>query len=173
MYVIYCQSGKEMSVVRQLAEKDITAYAPRRLIQERRCGKWTQREILLFSGYVFLDCAELDPEIWQAVKFCYGTLKLLSSSQLSQTEEEYIRFLCNGGCPLGISRGYVSGGVLRITDGFLKRFEHRIIRYNRRGKRAVADVTIYGRHYEIILGCEIEAAGTSPLISSGAVKYIL
>ena len=171
MYVIYCQSGKEMSVVRQLAEKNITAYAPRRLVQERRCGKWTQREILLFSGYVFLD-SELTADIWQAVKFCYGTLKLLSSSQLSQTEEEYIRFLCNGGCPLGISRGYVSGNVLHITDGFLKRFEHRIIRYNRRGKRAVADVTIYGRHYEIILGCEIEAAGTSPSMSSGAVKYI-
>ena len=173
MYVIYCQSGKEMSVVRQLAEKNITAYAPRRLVQERRCGKWVQREILLFSGYVFLDCAELDPEIWQAVKLCYGTLRILSRSQLSQTEEEYICFLCNGGCPLGISRGYVSGGVLHITDGFLKRFEHRIIRFNRRGKRAVADVTIYGRHYEIILGCEIEAADTSPLISSGAVKYIL
>ena len=173
MYVIYCQSGREMSVVRQLAEKNIMAYAPRRLVQERRRGKWTQREILLFSGYVFLDCTKLDPEIWQAVKFCYGTLKLLSSSQLSQTEEEYIRFLCNGGCPLGISLGYVSGGVLHITDGFLKRFEHRIIRFNRRGKRAVADVTIYGRHYEIILGCEIEAADTSPLISSGAVKYIL
>ena len=172
MYVIYCQSGKEMSVVRQLAEKNITAYAPRRLVQERRRGKWVQREILLFSGYVFLN-SELTPEIWQAVKFCYGTLKLLSSSQLSQTEEEYIRFLCNGGCPLGISRGYVSGNVLHITDGFLKRFEHKIIRFNRRGKRAVADITIYGRHYEIILGCEIEAAGTSPLMSSGAVEYIL
>ncbi len=172
MYVIYCQSGKEMSVVRQLAGKNITAYAPRRLVQERRRGKWVQREILLFSGYVFLD-SELTADIWQAVKFCYGTLKLLSASQLSQTEEEYIRFLCNGGCPLGISLGYVSEGVLHITDGFLKRFEHRIIRFNRRGKRAVADVTIYGRHYEIILGCEIEAAGTSPLISSGVVKYIL
>lgn len=172
MYVIYCQSGREMSVVRQLAERNITAYAPRRLVQERHRGKWTQREILLFSGYVFLD-SELTADIWQAVKFCYGTLRILSRSQLSQTEEEYIRFLCNDGHALGISLGYVSGGVLHITDGFLKRFEHRIIRFNRRGKRAVADVTIYGRHYEIILGCEIEAADTSPLISSGAVKYIL
>lgn len=173
MYVIYCQSGREMSVVRQLAEKNITAYAPRRLVQERRRGRWVHREILLFSGYVFLDCTELDPEIWQAVKLCYGTLRILSRSQLSQTEEEYIRFLCNGGHALGISHGYVSGGALHITDGFLRRFEHRIIRYNGRGKRAVADVTIYGRHYEITLGCEIEPAGTSPLISSGAVKYIL
>lgn len=170
MYVIYCQSGKELSVVRQLAEKNITAYAPRRLVQERRRRIWVKREILLFSGYVFLD-AELNPEIWQAVKFCYGTVKILSRSQLSRTEEEYIRFLCNGGRPLGISRGYVSGGVLHITDGFLKHFEHKIIRFNRRGKRAMADVTIYGRHYEVILGCEIESANTSPSISSGAVKY--
>ena len=172
MYVIYCQSGREMSVVRQLAEKNITAYAPRRLVMERRFGRWVRQEIFLFSGYVFLD-EELTPEVWQAVKFCCGTLRILSRSQLSQTEEEYIRFLCNGGHALGISRGYVSGGALHITDGFLQRFEHKIIRFNRRGKRAVADVTIYGRHYEVILGCEIEPAGTSPLISSGAVKYIL
>ena len=123
MYVIYCQSGKEMAVVRQLAEKNITAYAPRRLVQERHRRRWVQREVLLFSGYVFLD-AELTPDIWQAVKFCYGTLRILSRSQLSQTEEEYIRFLCNDGHALGISRGYVSGGALHIMDGFLKRFQH-------------------------------------------------
>ena len=138
MYVIYCQSGKEMTVVRQLAEKNITAYAPRRLVQERHRRRWVQREVLLFS----------------------------------QTEEEYIRFLCNDGHALGISRGYVSGGALHIMDGFLKRFQHKIIRFNRRGKRAVADVTIYGRHYEVILGCEIESQPVVPLISSGTAKNI-
>ena len=90
----------------------------------------------------------------------------------SQTEEEYIRFLCNDGHALGISRGYVSGGALHIMDGFLKRFQHKIIRFNRRGKRAVADVTIYGRHYEVILGCEIESQPAVPLISSGTAKNI-
>lgn len=172
MYVIYCQSGKEMAVVRQLAEKKITAYAPRRLVQERRHRRWVQREILLFSGYVFLDCEGLTPDIWQAVKFCYGTLHILSRSQLSPTEEEYIRFLCNDGHALGISCGYVSGGSLHITDGFLKRFRHKIIRFNKRGKRAVADVTIYGRHYEVTLGCEIESQPAVPLISSGTAKNI-
>ena len=162
MYVIYCQSGKEMTVVRQLAEKNITAYAPRRLVQERHRRRWVQREVLLFSGYVFLD-AELTPDIWQAVKFCYGTLRILSRSQLSQTDD---------GHALGISRGYVSGGALHIMDGFLKRFQHKIIRFNRRGKRAVADVTIYGRHYEVILGCEIESQPAVPLISSGTAKNI-
>ena len=57
-------------------------------------------------------------------------------------------------------------------DGFLKRFQHKIIRFNRRGKRAVADVTIYGRHYEVILGCEIESQPAVPLISSGTAKNI-
>ena len=173
MYVIYCQSGKEMSVVRQLADKGLTAYAPRRLVPERRRRVWIRREVLLFSGYVFLDCRDLTPEIWQAVKFCCGTLRILSRSQLSPTEEEYIRFLCNGGRALEISRGYISGSALHITDGFLRHFEHKIIRYNKRGKRVVADITIYGRHYEIILGCEFESQPVAPSISSGAVKNIL
>lgn len=173
MYVIYCQSGKEMSVVRQLFEKGVTAYAPRRKVLERRLRTWVQREILLFSGYVFLDVPVLDPEVWQTVKNCCGTVRILSRSQLSPTEEEYISFLCNGGHALGISRGYISDGALHITDGFLRKFEHRIIRYNRRGKRATADVTIYGRHYEITLGCEFDVPPAAPLISSGAAKNIL
>lgn len=70
MYVIYCNSGKEMSVVRQLAEKNIRAYAPRRLVMERHFGRWVRREIFLFSGYAFLD-EELTPDTWQAVKACY------------------------------------------------------------------------------------------------------
>lgn len=172
MYVIYCQSGKEMTVVRQLADKGITAYAPRRKVLERRIRIWVQREILLFSGYVFLDVPVLDPEVWQTVKNCCGTVRILSRSQLSPTEEEYISFLCNGGHALGISRGYISDGALHITDGFLRKFEHKIIRYNRRGKRATADITIYGKHYEVTLGCEIEPPA-SPLISSGAAKNIL
>lgn len=173
MYVIYCQGGRELSVVRQLADKGLTAYAPRRAVLERRHRVWIRREILLFSGYVFLDCEELTAEVWQAVKGCCGTLRILSRSQLSNTEEEYIRFLCNDGHALGISRGYVFGGALHITDGFLRRFGHRIIRYNKRGKRATADVTIYGRHYEITLGCEIESQPVAPSISSGTTKNIL
>jgi len=50
MYVIYCQSGKEMTVVRQLAEKNITAYAPRRLVQERHRRRGAKGGRLLFRG---------------------------------------------------------------------------------------------------------------------------
>ncbi len=173
MFVIYCQSGKELAVVRQLADKGITAYAPRRVVQERQRGLWVDREILLFSSYVFLDLEELTSEIWQTVKCCYGALRFVSRSQLSPDEEEYIRVLCNDGHGLGISRGYISGGVLHITDGFLRRFEHRIIKYNRRGKRAAADITIYGRHYVVTLGCEFDDPPANPSISSGAAKNIL
>lgn len=154
MYVVFCQNGKELALIRQLAEKGITAYAPRREVMERRSKRWVKRELLLFSGYVFLDIAELTPQVWDTVKSCWGVIRILSRSQLSQTEEEYIRFLCNGGNALGISRGYISGGILHITDGFLKKFSHRITAYHKRGKRATADITIYGRHYEITLGCE-------------------
>lgn len=43
----------------------------------------------------------------------------------------------------------------------------------KRGKRATADVTIYGRHYEITLGCEFDVPPVIPSISSGTAKYIL
>ena len=98
---------------------------------ERHFGRWVRREIFLFSGYVFLD-EELTPDTWQAVKACYGTLRILSRSQLSTTEEEYIRFLCNDGHALGMSRGYVAGGALVYLwlGSVLFRWAHR--RYRQR-----------------------------------------
>ncbi|MEI3016805.1 MAG: hypothetical protein V8T38_06825, partial [Oscillospiraceae bacterium] len=104
MYVIYCQSGKEMAVVRQLAEKEnhgVCSPPTGSGAPPPQVG--TARSAAVERICVPLN-AELTPDIWQVVKFCYGTLHILSRSQLSPTEEEYIRFLCNDGHALGISR---------------------------------------------------------------------
>ena len=106
----------------------------------------------------------MDMERVHREKFCDNNARVLRAINILRTKYD--------GHALGISRGYVSGGALHITDGFLRRFEHKIIRFNRRGKRAVADVTIYGRHYEVTLGCEIESQPAVPLISSGTAKNI-
>lgn len=172
MFVLYCQCGRESYVVEQLRRKGVTAYSPSRLITERKRGQWCSREDVLFDGYVFLDSNELKPDLYYDVKKCNGVIRFVSRSQLSDTEEEYIRTLCNSGKCIGVSRGYVKDGSLHITEGFLKALEHKIIRFNRRGRRATADVTLYGEHYRVTFTVEFDDPPAAPLISSGAAKHI-
>lgn len=156
MFVVYVQSGRELEVCDQLAAKGITAYAPRKIVRERAGSIWYEKSRIIFDSYIFIDARELTSELWQAVKQCYGALKFVSRSQLSPTEEEYIRLLCNSGAPVGLSRGYVKKGALHITGGFLLELEHRIIRFNRRGHRATAEFTIYGERYRVTFSVEFD-----------------
>ena len=156
MFVIYVQSGRELEVVAQLAEKGITAYAPRKIVTER-CGTlWYNKAYIIFDCYVFIDAADLTPALLSAVKSTYGAVRFVSSSQLSPTEEEYIRLLCVSGKPAGISRGYVKCGALHITEGFLKDIEHKITRFHRRGRRATAEFTLYGERYKVTFAVEFD-----------------
>ena len=170
MFVIYVQSGRELEVVDQLAAKDIKAYAPRKVVSERCGTMWYNRAYIIFDCYVFIDAAELTVELWNAVKETYGAVRFVSRSQLSATEEEYIRLLCSAGKPIGLSRGYIVNGILHITEGFLKSIEHKIVRYNRRGRRATAEFTIHGERYKVTFSCEFDPPPASALMSSAAAK---
>lgn len=156
LYVAHVRGGYELRVVEELRQKGITAYCPRQLCAERRRGEWRHVERQIFSGYVFVEILELTAESWHKIMNCVGAVRILSSRPLPPDEDAYITRLCNSGYCIGVSRGYVSDGVLHITSGFVKRFEHSIIKFNRRGKRAAADVTIYGKHHKIIFSVEFD-----------------
>lgn len=155
MYVLFVQSGRELQIIEELRRKKITAYCPRQLKAERRRGDWQYVERLIFPGYVFIDIPELQPWVWHSVMKCSGAIRFVSELPLPPDEDDYIRRLCNDGDCIGISRGYVSDGVLHITDGFLRNFDHEIVKFNRRGKRASADVTIYGEKHRIVFSVEV------------------
>lgn len=156
LYVVHVRGGYELRVMEQLRQKEIAAYSPRQLCAERRRGEWQHIERHIFSGYVFVEIPELTAEAWHKIMGCTGTVRILSSRPLPPDEDAYITRLCNSGHCISVSRGYVLDGKLHITSGFVKQFEHRIIKFNRRGKRAVADVTIYGKHHKIIFSVEFD-----------------
>lgn len=157
LYVLYAPGGRELQIVEELRRKKINAYCPRQLKAERRRGDWQYAERVIFTGYVFVDIPELLPRIWHIVMDSGSAKRFVSKSPLPPDEEDYIRRLCNDGDCIGISRGYVLDNVLHITSGFLKDFDYNIIRFNRRGKRATADVTIYGEKHRIVFSVEFDA----------------
>lgn len=157
LYVLFVQSGHELTIIEELRRKKITAYCPRQLKAERRRGDWQYAERIVFTGYVFIDILRLRPWIWHDVMGCHGAIRFLSDLPLPPDEDDYIRRLCNNGDCIGISRGYVINNTLHITDGFLKSIEHEITKFNRRGKRAWAEVTIYEKKELIVFSVEFDA----------------
>ena len=159
MYVLYVMGGKELDVVRDLNRCGYTAYAPRRQILQRKNGVYYNISQILFNGYVFVKADKITPEDYYTIKKINNVGNFLNRNlPLSGTEEEYIRGLCNNGKDIGISKGILQNGKLKITEGFLKRYEHKIIKYSRRQRRATVELTIYGKPYRIVCGVDIEKA---------------
>lgn len=157
LYVLFVQGGKELQIIEELWRKNISAYCPRQLKAERRRGHWQYVERIIFTGYVFVDIPELQPQVWHSIMKCGGAIRFVSELPLPIDEDDYIRRLCNDGDCIGISRGYVLDNVLHITSGFLKNFDYNIVKFNRRGKRAAADVTIYGEKHRVVFSVEFDA----------------
>ena len=120
MFVLYVMGGKELEIVKALKRRGYTAYAPRELITERKKGTYYHVPRIMFPGYVFLKENKITAEDYYAICKISGVGNFLNRSiPLSSTEEEYINDLCNNGRDIGISKGILQNGTLRITEGFL------------------------------------------------------
>ncbi|NLO22253.1 MAG: hypothetical protein GX119_09705, partial [Syntrophomonadaceae bacterium] len=60
-YCIFCKTGSEKHIAELINKKDkrIQAIAPTRVLQEKRQGRWEQREQILLPGYVLLYAEEV------------------------------------------------------------------------------------------------------------------
>ena len=75
---------------------------------------------------------------------------------LSCTEEEYIIELCRNPDILKVSKGHIENGVLKIDSGYLKRYEHKIVKFSRRQHKAVIEITLYGESHRITCALDID-----------------
>lgn len=157
MFVIYVQTGREDEVLYQLKRSGYTAYVPKRILKQRKKGIYYSIPQILFTGYIFIDKETITAEDYYKIRSINGVGNFLSRSiPLPPTEEEYIKKLCSGGKEIGISKGVLENGKLQITEGFLKEYKHKIIKYSRRQHRATVELTLYGKPYRIVCGIAIE-----------------
>lgn len=157
MFVIYVQTGREDEVVYCLRKNGYTAYVPKRILKQRKNGIYYNIPQILFTGYIFIDAGKITADDYYKIHSINGVGNFLSRTvPLSPTEEEYIKGLCNNGEVIGISKGVLVNGSLRITEGFLKQYEHRIVKYSRRQHRATVELTLYGETHRIVCGIDIE-----------------
>lgn len=157
MFVIYVQTGREDEILYRLRKSGYRAYVPKRVLIQRKNGVYRQIPQILFTSYVFLDAEQITAEDYYKICGISGVGNFLSRTvPLSEAEEEYIKELCDGGGEIGISKGMLINGKLIVIDGFLKKYEHKIIRYSRRQHRATVELTLYGEPHQIVCGIDIE-----------------
>ena len=156
-YVIQAGTGKEEEIARELRKQGIQALVP---VEDRPIhskGIWTRKRYVIFSGYVFVNMT-WRAENYYRVKKIPGVIRFLGDSRapstLSHLEAEWIRLMAGNG-PLEPAKvRFQEDGKAVVLSGILTKLENRIIRWDRRSRRAVIEITLCGEKKEVQVGIE-------------------
>ena len=155
--VLYAKPGEEQAIMHSLQEIGYKSYVPRELHYYRKGGKWHHEIRPLFDGYVFVELDSLSAEDYYRIRAVHGVGNFVSKTTcLSCTEEEYILGLCRNKDWLKASHGHIDNGFLKIDSGYLKDYEHKIVKFSKRQHKAVIELTLYGEPHRITCAVDID-----------------
>lgn len=160
-YVIQVITGKEDDIAEKLKEQGIRALVPKENRLIRSGGSWTHREYILFTGYVFLNMS-YNADNYYKVKGIPGVIKFLGDSRnpskLSYLEAEWINLLTGvDNTPIEPTTVKVlEDGSLKVVKGVLEKFENRIVKYDKRSRKATFEITICNEKKEVQLSIQLE-----------------
>jgi transcriptional antiterminator NusG len=137
-YVIQVMTGKEDDTAGKLREQGIRALVPKENRLIRSGGTWKHKEYILFSGYVFLDMAYNAETYYMEAEW----IMLLTGKDNAPIEPTVVRADGNG--------------VLKAVKGVLEKFENRVIKYDKRSRKASFEITVCGEKKEVQLSIELE-----------------
>ena len=124
------------------------------------------KEYVLFPGYVFLQMC-YNAENYYRLKAIPGIINLLNGT-LSYLEAEWILLLSGqNGQPLEPSLVKDRDGKLEVEAGVLKKFRSRIIRLDKRSRRALIELSICGEKKEVQLGIRLSEETGSQQMAGG------
>lgn len=153
-YVVHVKTGEEQKIAEKLSSTGFRTLVPAENRPVRSGGSWGQKEYILFPGYLFLQMC-YNAENYYRLKAVPGIIKLLNGT-LSYLEVEWILLLSGqDGRPLEPSLVRTVDGSLEIEAGVLKNFQSRIIRLDKRSRRALIEISICGEKKEIQLGIRL------------------
>lgn len=145
-YVIQVTTGNEVDIAKRIREAGMKAVVPRENKLIRKGGEWNKKEYTLFSGYIFLDI-EFNAENYYKLKAIPGVIQFLGDNSapftLSYMEVEWIRLLSGkDDAPIEPTVVRVNHGEVEIVSGVLENFTHRLIKIDKRQKKATFEITI-------------------------------
>ena len=155
IYVIQTKPNQEAFLLKELERVGIKAFAPSENRKIRCRGKRHTQNVLIFSGYVFVDFKEYSPGLFHKVHKLTGFIRFLGSpSPLSPTEIEQIKWLCNNGKPIEASHYRLEDGKAKFIDGVVFKLQHLITKFDLRQHRVKLRLTINSRSFNVSLPVE-------------------
>lgn len=165
-YVIQVRTTQEDDFMRRVSKTrpDLAVHVLKKKLMTRKAGKLVPHLSCLFPGYVFLeqDDDEISPTVRAQVRRTSGFIRFLPSTQeprpLRQHDVELIRHFLSFGRQIGLSLvTFDENDRIKVLEGPLSGLEGRIVKVDRRKRRAKIRLDLYDDSILFDLGFELLA----------------
>lgn len=160
-YALFVKTGEENRVKERLDYRfggSPAVMIPKKIIKERKEGKWFRRVRNLFPGYIFIH-GVLDEHSYKQLQHVPGLYKLLCTDrepvQIPEREIEVFSHLFDDQDTIQESDIFMEGDKITIISGPLTSLQGRILKVNRRKGRARVLLDFLGEERVIDLGVNI------------------
>ncbi|MBE5938543.1 MAG: antiterminator LoaP [Lachnospiraceae bacterium] len=162
-YVIQVMSGEETDVRNRLLKlipKEVydDIFIPRYVCTKRYEGNWHEESFVLFPGYIFVDVGDINKFRCEYNRngFFY---KILGDGKdfvpISKVEQHVLEELMNEDRIITISKGFIEGDKIKVTEGPLSVFPATIKRVDRHKRIADIEVMMFGVPVKAKVGLEV------------------
>lgn len=160
-YAIFVKTGEENLVKERLDYRfqgSPAVMIPKKIIKERKSGKWYRRVRNLFPGYLFIH-GVLDAETYKKLWQVPGLYKLLCTDrepvQIPRYEIEVFSHLFDKEDTIQESDIFMEGDQVTIVSGPLIALQGKILKVDKRKGRARVLINFLGEERVIDLGVNI------------------
>jgi len=162
-YCIFCKTGSEHRIAQQINKKDkrTKAIAPTRVLQQKRKGRWEQREQILIPGYIFLYTGDqLQPELITDIPALYKILEYESGlRELQGMDYEYSMWIYRHQGYITPSKVLTEGRNVKVVDGPLLDCTGTIVKLDKHKRRAWVEFEFNGQNRVVSLTAECITVG--------------
>ncbi len=168
-YVVQVETGGEQKFIalasRSLEEngieieRDLRILWPRRVLRIRKKGKTRDKTAPIFPGYLFIEAERLDRDMYWILRRTAGFFQFLRSNRqiepLTGEDRELLEhFLALGEVVDKSKVVFDENKRIRVLEGPLKGLEGRIVKVDKRKKRAKVQLSLYESSFRIDFGFE-------------------
>ena len=162
-YVIQVMTGTEQPMcasIRQIVDKAFydRCFVPMAEVRQKRNGRYIDVARPLFPGYLFIisdRIGDVQASLWKVAKF--KRLLNAGSIPVSLYEEEVrvFRTLADDNCQINLSKGFIEGDRVTVTEGPLKDQEGLIKKIDRHKRIAIVEIPFLGHPVNVRVPLEI------------------
>lgn len=162
-YVIQVMTGNEESICREIiqitnSELYDRCFVPMSELQHKVKGKYISIMKPLFPGYLFIisdHIEEIQAALWKVAKFTRILRAGSTFVPLEKEEVENLRSLTDKAFNITLSKGFIEGNRIYITEGPLKDQEGLIRKIDRHKRMAIVEMPFLGKTTSVRVPLEI------------------